>query len=66
VDRLVIVEVKQGQVSGITPVRRALRALKLRPEAFSKYSIGVSLAGLTKRPHAFRPTLKMIERLVHA
>lgn len=66
IERLVITEVKQGAASSQSPFVQALRRASLRPQSFSKYSMGVALAGLAERINPFLPTLKMIERLAHA
>lgn len=64
--RLVITEIKQANAQSRSPFTEALHDVAVRPRSFSKYSLGVAFLGLAARVNAFRPALRMIERLVHA
>jgi hypothetical protein len=64
--RLVITEIKQATAQARTPFTEALYDVAVRPRSFSKYTLGVAFLGLAARVNAFRPALRMIERLVHA
>lgn len=64
--RLVITEIKQANALSRTPFTEALHDVSARARSFSKYSLGVAFLGLATRVNAFRPAVRMIERLVHA
>ncbi len=61
---VVIVEVKMGGSRVHSPVIQALRAMNIRPAAFSKYCIGVALLRADHRHNRFRPQLRRLERII--
>ena len=64
--RLVITEIKQAGAFHRTPFIDALHDAGAHARSFSKYALGVAFLGLATRINAFRPAVRMIERLVHA
>lgn len=61
---LVVVEVKTGGSVSRSPAALALRALHIRPAAFSKYCIGVALLRRDQKHNRFKPQLLRVNRLI--
>ncbi len=62
----VLVEVKQVRFSRTTPAMAGIHAFHGRSVAFSKYCMGLALSGEVRRTHAFRPSIRLLERMSHA
>jgi hypothetical protein len=63
---LVIIEVKQNKNSRQSPVFKALRENRIRPESFSKYCLGVALLNRAGKSNNFKETINLINKLSHA
>lgn len=62
---LVIVELKHdGNVA--SPVLDMLRRLRIHPEGFSKYCVGMALTNSSLRQNRLKPKLRQTDRLCHA
>jgi VTC domain len=62
----VLVEIKQGRFTRSTPAMAGLHTFHARKVAFSKYCMSLALSGEVRRTHAFRPSLRLLERMSHA
>lgn len=61
---LVVVEVKQDKSIKASPVTRTLRDMQLRPSAFSKYCIGLSLSRPELKSNNFKPIFISLKKLL--
>jgi hypothetical protein len=62
---LVIIEVKQNKTDKESPVYLVLKEHAIRPAPISKYCIGISLLGDSKKINNFKQTLLKIKNMTH-
>ena len=62
-DGLVIVELKRDGLQP-SPVLEMLRQLRIMPQGFSKYCMGVALTDLAIRKNRFKERLLLMERML--
>jgi hypothetical protein len=65
-DDIVVIEVKQGKTNHFSNTIQVLKSLGIRPSAFSKYAIGVSLLYPEIKHNNFNPILRTINKLDHS
>jgi hypothetical protein len=61
-DGVIVVEIKQARIDRSSPSVAQMRALEVRPTAFSKYCIGVALLYPEVRHNRFKPVLNRLEQ----
>lgn len=59
-----VVEIKQERADRTSPLIAQMRALGIRPTAFSKYCVGVALLYPAVRHNRFKPVLNRIEQIM--
>ncbi len=59
-----VVEIKQERADRTSPLVARMRALGIRPTAFSKYCIGVALLYSGVRHNRFKPVLNRVEQIM--
>jgi hypothetical protein len=60
---LAVAELKRSGPAAASPFVQAMRALGIRPSAFSKYCVGTALLRRDVRYNRFKPQLRLVEKL---
>ena len=63
-DGLAIAEVKMGTACGTSPFLAQMRALRVQPQGFSKYCIGVAMLYSQVKKNAIKPRLLAIHKMI--
>lgn len=61
-NELVVLELKQTKFNVISPVVQALKKMRIYPNSFSKYVMGVALLDLHPKKNFFKPQIQNIQK----
>lgn len=65
-NNLVIVEIKADGSPSASPLARAMRGQRIKRSGFSKYCIGRTILDPTVKRNAFKPRIRMIEKVINS
>lgn len=63
---IVVAELKQPRIDHASPFMRLMRERGIRPGGMSKYCVGMLMLGRPVKHNAFKPVLRLLDRLRHA